>query len=428
MKQWDIDVHHLTRVEGHGNVKVRLADGRVEEVRLEIVESPRFFEMMLRGRHYTEAPTITSRICGICAVGHTTASLRACEAALGVTPSEQTVLLRRLILHAEIIQSHVLHYYLLVAPDFFGVSSVIPLAESHPDVVKRALRLKRLGNNVCETLVGRHVHPISMCVDGFMRTPTADQVRQVRDMLGAAEADVEATVDLFAGIAMPPFQRPTEYVALRAADGFALYDGEITSTAGGTTPIPRYRDKIVERVVPYSSGKHVTGNHGPMAVGALARLNVNFDRLHPRARAAADRLGFAPPGTNPFLNNVAQVIETVHCWAEALELCDALLERGIDPTPPRHEAAAGRGVGATEVPRGTLYHEYELDADGLIVDANCIIPTGQNLANIETDMAAYVPTLAGRSTDEITKHLEMLVRAYDPCISCSSHFLEVEFV
>lgn len=428
MKKWDIDVHHLTRVEGHGNIKVNYRDGTVEEVKLEIVESPRFFEVMLRGRHYTEAPAITSRICGICAVGHTTASLRAVEAALGLAPSEQTVLLRRLILHAELIQSHVLHYYLLVAPDFFGVGSVIPLAKTHPDVVKRALRLKKLGNDICERLVGRHVHPISMCVDGFTRTPTAADVRAVRERLLGAEGDLTETVELFAGLEMPPLHRPTEYVALRAQDGFALYDGVITSSHGDTTAVPQYRDKIVERVVEHSSAKHVSGNDGPIAVGALSRLNINFDRLHPRALAVAERLGFSPPGTNPFLNNVAQVIESVHCWAESIEICDTLLDRGIEPAPPVHAASAGRGVGATEVPRGTLYHEYELDADGIITDANCIIPTGQNLANIEADIVAYVPQICGESKDDVTKHLEMLVRAYDPCISCSTHFLEVTFV
>lgn len=424
-----VDVHYITRVEGHGHIVVDVANGTLQRCELEIVETPRFFEAMLRGRPYTEASHITSRICGICAVGHATTSLQATEAALGIVPSEQTQLLRKLNFLGEILDSHILHVYMLVAPDFFGVGSVFPLASTHPEIVLRALRMKKLAGDLCAAIGGRHTHPITLTVGGFTHLPTADELEKLGARLEAMRADVDATVELFQSLKHPQFERETEYIALRQPDEYAFIGGTITSTDGFEYPISAYRQVTNETLVPHSTAKHTRHHRESYMVGALARFNVNHDKLHPRAQAAAAALGLKPLCTNPYMNSLAQVVEIAHCVEEALILIDRLLARGIQPEePPPVEVRAGEGVGACEVPRGTLYHHYWIGEDGRITGANCIIPTGQNLANIEADMRALVPTLLARPQDEIRQALEMLVRAYDPCISCSTHMLEVSFV
>jgi sulfhydrogenase subunit alpha len=423
-----IDVHHITRVEGHGNIVVDVQGGELKECDLHIVETPRFFEAMLRGRPYSESSHITSRICGICAVGHATASLRATEKALGVEPSEQTVLLRKLNFHGEILDSHILHAYMLVAPDFLGVGSVIPLAKSAPEVVLRALRMKKLAGDLCAAICGRHTHPIAMTVGGFTHYPSAEQLAALRERLEAARTDVDLTVELFQTLSIPAFERDTEYIALHKEDEYCFIDGVIASTDGGSWPVESYRDVTNEYLVPHSSAKHTRNQRESYMVGALARFNINHDKLHPKAQAAATALGLKPKCVNPYMNTVAQVVEIVHCVEDSIRLIDQLLERGItweQPAPPAR--LSGEGVGACDVPRGTLFHNYVIE-DGVVVGANCIIPTGQNLANIEADMRALVPTILDRQPQEITLALEMLVRAYDPCISCSAHMLDVKFV
>ena len=227
-----IDVHHVTRVEGHGNIVVNIDGGVVKDCRFDVIETPRFFEAMLRGRPYLEASHITSRICGICSTGHTTASLRASETALGVELTEQTILLRKLVFHGEILDSHILHVYMLVAPDFLGVGSVIPLATTHRDVVLRALRMKKLAGDLCAAVAGRHTHPIAMTVGGFTHFPTSAELKDLRDQLIASRADVDATVDLCSTLPWPKFERDTEYVSLTKPDEYAFIDGEIKTSDG----------------------------------------------------------------------------------------------------------------------------------------------------------------------------------------------------
>lgn len=426
MSDVKLHIHHVTRVEGHGNITIDVRQGVLEKCELAIVETPRFFEAMLRGRPYQEAHHITSRICGICAVGHATTSLHATEKALGIVPSEQTLLLRQLNFLGEILDSHVLHAYMLVAPDFLGVPSVLPLAKQAPEVVLRALRLKKLAGDLCQIIAGRHTHPLAMAPGGFTHFPTLAELRALRQRFIAAQADGAATVELFQSLTMPDFSRDTEYIALRPADGsYGFIAGDIVSTDGGNWPVETYRAITNEYLTPHSSAKHARHWRQSYMVGALARLNLNHDRLHPAAQTAAQALGLTPKVTNPYLNTAAQVVEIVHCLEEGILLLDTLLSRGVrweEPAPPAH--LSGVGVGACEVPRGTLFHEYRIE-DGRIVGANCIIPTGQNLANIELDMRALVPQILDRPQAEIGQALEMLVRAYDPCISCSTHLLNI---
>ncbi len=429
MTNVSVNVHHLTRVEGHGNIIVDVRNGELKECRLEIVESPRFFEAMLLGKPYQQASHITSRICGICAVGHATTSLRASERALGVDPSEQTVLLRKLNFFGEIIDSHVLHTYMLVAPDFFGVGSVIPLAKTHTDVVLRALRIKKLSGDLCAMIGGRHTHPIALCVGGFTHLPNESELRAMRKRLVDARRDMDETVALFKTLDWPQFERETEYVSLTKSDEYAFIDGQIKTSDGFLYDLDAYRQVTNEKIVPHSTAKHASHNRESYMVGALARVNNNFDQLHPQAKDAAAQLGLEPICYNSFLNSAAQIIEMVHSVEESIRTIDELLARGIKPEEPVEvEVKECTGVGSCDVPRGILFHDYEIGDDGLITGANCVIPTGQNFANMEADMRALVPQILDRPEPEITLMMEMLIRAYDPCISCSTHFLEVEFV
>ncbi|KPK43197.1 MAG: hydrogenase/sulfur reductase subunit alpha [Planctomycetes bacterium SM23_25] len=431
-KSMDIRVDYVTRVEGHGNIVAKVEDGELVECRMEITESPRFFEAMLRGRSWKDAMFLVTRICGICACGHGSASLKATEDAMGITRSEQTERLRRIVLHAEQLESHWLHCYFLVAPDFLGAPSVIPLAKTHTDVVLRAMRLKKLSHHICGVLVGRHTHPIGMVPGGYMKLPSVRDLRELRDHIASFEADVRATVDLFATLEAPAFERETEYESITRPDEYAFFDGRLITSDGDEAEAHDYGHIIHESIVEHSSAKHVRNRRESLMVGALARFNNNHTQLLPQAKDAADRLGLAAPCTNPFHNNTAQIVESVHCYYEVLRLLDELIEAGIqDEKPPLEwpRGRAGTGVGIVEVPRGTLVHEYEYDADGIVTGANLVIPTNQNLANIEADFRAYVPQLMdeGRSEAEVTHALERLVRAYDPCISCSTHLVQVEF-
>jgi coenzyme F420-reducing hydrogenase alpha subunit len=429
MRDGKINVHYVTRVEGHGNIVLDLKDGAIRELRWEIPEAPRFFEIMVRGQSYADAPHITSRICGICSIGHTVASLQGIEAAIGVQPSEQTTLLRKLILHAETVQSHTLHVFYLAVPDFLGVNSVIPLAETHKEALLQAVSLHRLANEWSDLIGGRTTHPINMVVNGFTRLPTPDELRALRQRIMDAIPNLEAWVEIVKTLDIPDFERETEYLALQRDDEYAFYNGAIASTDGGATSVSQYREKIEEFVVPYSTAKHTKAARESFMVGALARFNNNYEQLSPLARWAAEEMGLKPVCYNPFMNSVAQLVEVAHCFEDSVRIINELLAMGLKEEDRSVEIKKGTtGVGATEVPRGLLIHEYTVDDGGTITGANFIIPTNMNHNNIERDLKALAPTILDKSKEEITLTLEMLVRAYDPCISCSTHLLNVEFV
>jgi coenzyme F420-reducing hydrogenase alpha subunit len=381
---------------------------------------------MVRGRPYFELNYITARICGICSVGHSMASLCATEKALGVEPSAQTVLLRKLLLLGEIIDSHVLHTYYLVVPDFVGADSVISLVATHRDVVLRALRMKQLAGDLCAVVGGRHTHPCTLAVGGFTSLPRESRIREMHARFVDAREDIEETVSFFSTLEWPDFERETEYVSLSKDDEYAFIGSTVVTSDGFSYPADKYREVANEWSVPFSTAKWTRHNRESYMVGALARLNNNHDQLHPRAKDAAARLGLEPIVTNPFLNTAAQVVELAHCVEEGIRLMDDLLSRGIkSEEPPTVEVTEGEGVGACDVPRGTLFHNYVYDKDGFCVRANCVIPTNQNLANLNADLEALVPRVLGRSRGEVRLLVEMLVRAYDPCISCSTHSLRV---
>ncbi len=431
-KNLDIMVKHLTRVEGHGNIVVNMKDGVLEKAQLDIVEAPRYFEAMLKGRSFHEAAIITSRICGICSLGHQMTSLKATEDALGLEISTQTELLRKLLVNGATIQSNILHIYFLVAPDLFGAPSVFPLIPTHTDVILRALRMKRMANDIGDVVSGRAVHPITPVPGGFTKIPSVGELKEIRrQLLEDGIPDMKATAELLASVAggIPDFTRETEYISLKHADEYALYDGEIYSSDTGGTPDKNYLEMTNEFIVSHSTSKHCKHNRSSYMVGALARWNNNNDRLCYNALQVADTMGLMPHCYNPYMNTIAQAVETLHCIEDSIAIIDTLLERGLKNEKPNQDPTRyGKGIGSNEVPRGILYHEYEYDRTGNIVTANCIIPTGQNLANIDDDMKKLVPEIMDQSKEDITLKLEMLVRAYDPCISCSVHLLNVEFV
>ena len=427
MKKININVHQITRIEGHGNIVMNAKDGKVEEIRWEIPESPRFFEAMLRGRYYQDVPHIASRICGICSIAHTTASIQATEAAFGIQPSKQTLLLRKLLYDAELLESHVLHVLFLAAPDFLGVDSVFPLIETHKDVVLMATRLKKLAYNMAELLAGRKTHPLSCLVGGFAKLPDLNEMKQIRNRLEASFADLDIVVKLVKTFNVPDFTRETEYIALKDVKEYAFISGDIASTDAGITPLSKYLEVTNEFCVPHSTAKFTRNKRDSYMVGALARFNINHDQFLPQAKRVAKELGLSAPCHNPFMITVAQLIETVHVVEDSINIIDQILSMGLSEEDNTVKVRAGRGVGAVEAPRGILFHDYTYDENGILTKANCIIPTNQNHNNIQKDMEALVPSRLSQPQDKIRQDLEMLVRAYDPCVSCSTHFLEVNF-
>jgi coenzyme F420-reducing hydrogenase alpha subunit len=335
---------------------------------------------------------------------------------------------------SQFIQSHVLHVYFLAVPDFLGVKSVLPLAKSHPVVVGRALKLKKLANDYTAAIGGRTLHPMTNTVGGFHKVPSAEVLESLRARLLEAIPDIQETVKIVKTLKIPPYERETEYVSLKHPDEYALYDGEICSSdMKKCVPVSRYRQVCNEFTVPHSTTQWSRWHRESYFAGALARVNNNFDQLRPEAKEAAAELGFKVPCYNPYMNNVAQVVETVHCAYNSVAMLEQALNLGLKVEEPvKVPVKAGRGFGSCEVPRGILFHEYAFGEDGTCVDANAIIPTSQNVNNIEQDMKAFAPRMVREmSKDDVALHMEMLLRAYDPCISCSVHqakLLEVQWV
>jgi coenzyme F420-reducing hydrogenase alpha subunit len=428
----DINVHHITRVEGHGNVVVKAKDGKVEKVEWQVPEAPRFFEAMVRGRSWMDIQTITSRICGICSISHSLTSVKATEDAMGIKVSEQTHKLRLLTHCSEQLQSHSLHVGYLVAPDLLGVKSVVPLVTTHPDAVKTIIRIHRIANRWSDLLGGRTTHPVTLVPGGFAGLPKESELLELKKTLtDTVVPDLKTLAGVVLSLAdkLPDFDRPTEYVALRDPSYYSFYDGGIASTdTKEIVPVQQFERVVNEYIVPQSTAKYAKWHRESYAVGALARFNINADLLMPLAADTAKKFGLKKGCCNPFMNSVVQVVESVQVVEQALQLIDELLTAGIKPEKPQVTPRAGTGAGCVEAPRGILFHKYTYDKNGVCTGANCCIPTNQNHANIQKDFEALVPKYIDRGQDQLRQLLEMLVRSYDPCISCSTHFLNVEFV
>jgi coenzyme F420-reducing hydrogenase alpha subunit len=418
-----IDIRHLTRVEGHGNIKISIKEGKVEEATWEVVETPRFFEAMLVGKKWENAPWICGRICGICSIGHTLAGIRAVENAFGIVPTDQTRKLRLLLKHMETLQSPVLHLYFLAAPDFVNVGSVFPLIDSHPDVVKRAAKIKLLANDLCDCVGGRRIHPTRTVIGGFTMLPEKEELVKFKYRLQDVVDDLTRTADLFRQFVIPDFTRETEFVSLKSNGDYPFIGGDLVSTDGVIMKEHEYRMMTNEYMVGQSTSKWSRLSRRSFAVGALARLNNNFAFLHPAAKELSLSFGLQPVNHNPYRNNIAQLVECVHVVLESIDLINGMLDRQWQEPRQKVVPREGIGVGAVEVPRGILYHCYEFDKEGRIVKSDCVIPTSQNHANIQHDLMALAQQYAreGKKDRDIELLAQMLVRSYDPCISCSVH-------
>ena len=419
-----ITVGSLARVEGEGALHLTVENGQVTDLRLEIFEPPRFFEAFLRGREAAEVPDLVARICGICPVAYQMSAVHALERALGVAVDPRLRALRRLFYCGEWIESHALHVHLLSAPDFLGCESVVDLAARERPAVERGLRLKQVGNAIIRLLGGRSVHPVGACVGGFSRVPAPAELRELRRALERARDDAVACVRWVAGFDLPERHADVEYVALRHPHEYPMNEGRLVSSRGLDGTAEDFETLIREEQVLHSTALHarIVGR-GHYLVGPLARLNLNLDRLPPMVAAVARDSG-SWPSTNVFTSIVARAVEILLAVDEAARLIDAY-------EPPERPAAAwapraGRGVAITEAPRGILYHAYEVAEDGRILTARIVPPTSQNQAQIEADLRELAPSLLERARPEATRLCEALIRSYDPCISCATHFLRLE--
>ncbi len=415
----------LARVEGEGGMHVRIRDGKVREVRLNIYEPPRFFEAFLRGRGFREVPDITARICGICPVAYQTSSMLAMEQACGVHVDGPLRDLRRMLYCGEWIESHALHVFMLHAPDFLGYESGIAMAADHGDVVAQALELKKIGNRLMTVVGGREVHPINVRVGGWYRAPRREELTALVPELERAREIALAAVKLVAGFDFPDYERDYELVSLRHPGEYPIDRGRIVSNRGLDIAVDEYPDHFVEEHVAWSTALHSSvRERGAYLCGPLARFALNAEELSPIAREAARDVGLEPSERNPFRSILVRCVELVYATDEALRLIAAYEQPEVPAldVQPR----AGTGHGCTEAPRGILYHRYTIDADGTITDADIIPPTSQNQHTIEDDLRAVVERSLDVPDEELTLLCEQTIRNYDPCISCSTHFLTLE--
>ncbi len=420
-----IEVPALARVEGEGALRIRLEDGHVVEVELNIYEPPRFFEGFLRGRSLHEVPDITARICGICPVAYQMSSARALERALGIAVSPQVRALRDLMYCGEWIESHALHVYMLQGPDLFHVDSALDLAQQAPEVVQRGLRMKKIGNALLQVIGGRSVHPVSVCVGGFHRWPDPETLRALLPDLRWGLDAARETVRWVASLDFPQMEVDYEFVALHHPEEYAILEGEVLSSRHGAISEEDFETHYLESQVPHSNALHShTAAGEPYLVGPLARLNLNFEQLGPEAQAIAREVGLRLPLRNPYLSMLARAIEMVEAYARAIRLVEAYQPRGASHVEVCFRE--GSGAAATEAPRGLLYHRYRVDARGLVQEARIVPPTAQNQARIEADLMALAPQVIHMPREVATLECEHLIRAYDPCISCATHFLTLE--
>jgi len=419
-----IHVPVLTRVEGEGALDLRIDNGEIAELRLRIFEPPRFFEKFLEGRHYTEIPDMVARICGICPVAYQVTAAQALEKLFGVELDPWARAMRRVFYCGEWIQSHSLHIHLLAAPDFFGCNNAIELARIAPDEVRRGLRIQALGNELMDLFGARSVHPVGVRVGGFHGAPAPAQINAIRDKLRAALPEAEALVRWTASIAVPQDDQPFLSVAMQHPTDYAIETGAIGVSDGLRIEADAFDAHFAERHEPHSTALFSTYHQQPYLVGPLARLNLNHARLPEAVKTLLAEIGLALPSRNLFHSLVARAVEILLALHEALRLLDAyrLPDSPWVLVTPR----AGVATGCTEAPRGLLWHRYEMDDAGRVVNARIVPPTSQNQARIEEDLRLSLLNFGlDQPDDALRLHCEQVIRNYDPCISCATHFLRL---
>lgn len=420
-----IKVDYLARVEGEGALYIKIKGERVTDVKLKIFEPPRFFEAFLRGRGYAEVPDIVARICGICPIAYQMSAVHALEDAFGVKVDGQLRALRRLIYCGEWIESHTLHIFMLHAPDFLGYPDAIQMAKDHPEIVERGLRLKKTGNEIVSFLGGREIHPINVKVGGFYKVPAKHAFADLRERLLRAREEARATVRWAAQLPFPAFEQDYEFVALRHPHEYPFNEGRLVSNKGLDISAQDFDQHFTETHVEHSNALHSSLNErGAYFVGPMARYSLNYDRLSPLAQEAACAAGLNKICRNPFQSIIVRCVEVLYAFDEAIRIID---EYGPPDAPAvKIQPRAATGFACTEAPRGTLYHRYQVDEQGLIQDAKIVPPTSQNQMTIEHDLRVFVPPRLQLEKEELTWQCEQAVRNYDPCISCATHFLKLE--
>ena len=420
-----IKVDNLARVEGEGALHVKLKDGKVEDVQLRIFEPPRFFEALLQGRDFAEAPDITARICGICPIAYQMSAVHAMESALGVSVQGPLRALRRLIYCGEWIESHALHVFMLHAPDFLGYPDAIQMAKDHPEIVRRGLRMKKAGNEIVTLLGGREIHPINVRVGGFYKLPAKRDLLAVRERLLAAREEALEVVHWTARLDFPDFEQDYEFVALRHQQEYPFNEGRVVSNRGVDIAPNEFEQHFIEEQVPHSNALHcIHKGHGAYLVGPLARYSLNFDRLSSLARQAATDAGIGERCRNPFRSITVRAVEILYAFDEAVRIIDTY-------EPPEAPSIAlslraGEGYACTEAPRGLLYHHYRIDERGSILEARIVPPTSQNQKRIEQDLALFIPGRLTLDDNALRGQCEQAIRNHDPCISCATHFLHLQ--
>lgn len=411
--------HYISKIEGHGRLKYSVAEGLV---RVEIDEGERLFEKLVIGESYQNLAFITARICGVCPTAHTLAAINAIENAFDVRVNDSILNLRKALLAAQIVQSHALHLFFLALPDYLKVQNGLELHDKNPRVFKIATELKRTADNLIEVVGGRAIHPVTPAVGGFLKTPEKKEVEALIKSIRSAQALALEALELFAGFRYPYLNRVTEYFSLTKEGVVDILGDKIVSSQGVEVSISDYPYVIKEKVKSYSSAKFATHDGHGFLVGAIARLNMMEEGdLNPKTQKALQALKIKLPLKNSYKNNLAQAIELMHFLEEAEARLTDFLWAKTERIKVGYRVQAGTGVGAIEAPRGTLYHSYEFDKNGVVTNCDIITPTVQNLTNLEDDANTYLKQNKSVSIPRRERELEMLVRAYDPCITCSVH-------
>ncbi len=420
-----IKVDYLARVEGEGALYIKIKDDVVQDVKLKIFEPPRFFEAFLQGRDFREAPDITARICGICPVAYQMSAIHAMENALGIQLEGPLREIRRLMYCGEWIESHVLHIYMLHAPDFLGYEDAVRMAKDHKEIVERGLQLKKIGNEIVSLVGGREIHPINARVGGFYKVFAKTEFDGLKERLKWARDAALETVRWTAQLPFPEFEQDYEFVALRHPEEYPFNEGRLVSNRGLDIAVADYENHFVEEHVEHSNALHsVLKERDSYFVGPMARYNLNFERLSPLAQEAALESGLGRECNNPFKSIVVRSVEVLYACDEALRI----LESYEKPDRPHIDLEPRESVGysCTEAPRGILYHRYSIDAQGRILNARIVPPTSQNQKTIENDLWKFVPKFLDLPEEKLTWQCEQAIRNYDPCISCATHFLKLD--
>lgn len=433
-----IKIDHIAKIEGHAGFTADIVGGNVTQARLQVLEGARLLEGILRGRYYNEVSQISARICGVCPVVHTLTSIKALENALGIEVSEQTILLRKLLMLGQIINSHALHIFFFSLSDFFGIKDDLKLIDKYPKKTKQAVSIREFGNQIIEIIGGRSIHPLTPAVGGFTKLPDVQKILKIGERAKEILPKTIELAEFFAKLKYPEFERETKFVNLTNKDEYAICNGEICISGKKAAGVENFMQKVNEFQVSEDAVKRTTLDEKPYMVGAIARINNNYKQLNKEAKKILKTSKIKLPNLNPFHNILAQAIEIVHCIEEVIALSKQsaaplrkavatkqsfaiAASNGIATPLSRGAHNDGRGYAAIEAPRGTLFYYYEIGDRGLVKNCNIITPTAQNLARLEEDLKIWLPQLKNLKKEQIKDKIRMLIRAYDPCLTCATH-------